>query len=152
MFHSEILSPWSFLRFLNGLSGIGRQLCVKTWFWQFSTRKINVTVCGKFSELNFDAFFFSNPREKVLKARKTLSHSFPCFSNLLPGIGEKAKHQSVVLRFFHTLWHIFCAWKTVRTSFWCIVVSQSRGDRSKTWEHFMDSGSQSNTNVNLKCH
>ena len=27
-----------------------------------------------------------------------LSHSFPYFSNLLPGIGEQKKHQSVFLR------------------------------------------------------
>ena len=75
--------------------------------------------------------------------------SFPCFSNLLPGIGEK-KQQSVVLRIFHAPWHIFCVWKKARTTFWCIVVSQSRGDRSKTWENFMDSGSQSETYTNCQ--
>ena len=89
MFHSEILSPWSFLTLWNGLPGIWRQLCVKMWFWQFSTHKIYVTVCGKLSELHFDAWFFSNPGDKVWKVRKTLSHSFPYFSNLLPRIGEK---------------------------------------------------------------
>ena len=58
---------------------------------------------------------------------------------------RKTKQQSVVLRIFHTPWHIFCVWKNARTPFWCIVVSQSRGDRSKTWENFMDSGSKSET-------
>ena len=96
MFHSEILSPWSFLTFWNGLPGIGRQLCIKMWFWHFSTHKIYVTVHGKFSEPHFVALFFSNPGEKVWKARKTLSHmgqSFPYFSNLLPGIGEKQSNK-----------------------------------------------------------
>ena len=89
MFHSEILSPYSFLTFWNGLPRIGRQLCIKMWFWYFSTHKIYVTVRGKFSEQHFVASFFSNPREKVWKARKTLSHIFPCFLNLLPGIGKQ---------------------------------------------------------------
>ena len=93
MFHSEILSQWSFLTFWNGLPGIGRQLCIKMWFWHFSTHNIYVMVRGKFSETNFVASFFSNPGEKVWKARKTLSHSFPCFSNLLPGIGEKRSNK-----------------------------------------------------------
>ena len=92
-FHSEILSPWSFLTFWNGLPGIGRQLCIKMWFWHFFTDKIYVTVREKFSEPHFVALFFSNPGEKVWKARKTLSHSFPCFSNLIPGIGEKRSNK-----------------------------------------------------------
>ena len=62
------------MTFLNGLPGIGRQLCIKMWFWHFSTHKIYVTVRGKFSEPHFVALFFSNPGEKVWKARKTLSH------------------------------------------------------------------------------
>ena len=68
-----------------------------------------------------------------------------CGSGIFPH--KKYMSQSVVLRIFHAPWHIFCVWKNVRTTFWCIVVSQSRGDRSKTWENFMDSGSQSETNV-----
>ena len=102
MFHSEILSPWSFFTFWNGLPGIGRQKCVKMWFWQFSTHKIYVSVRGKLSEPHFDALFFSNPREKVWKAKKTMSHSFPCFSNLLPGIGEK---QSIKVWFWEFSMH-----------------------------------------------
>ena len=83
--------------------------------------------------------------EKQGKLWDRFFQSFPCFLNLLPGIGEKTKHQYVVLRVFNTWWHIFCVWKTVKTTFWRIVVSQSRGDCSKMWEHFMDSGSQSET-------
>ena len=67
MFDSEILSPWSFLTFWNGLPGIGRHLCIKMWFWHFSTHKIYVTVRGKLSEPHFVASFFSNPGEKVRK-------------------------------------------------------------------------------------
>ena len=37
--------------------------------------------------------------------------------------------------------------KTVRTTFWCIVVFQWRGDCSRMWEDFMDPGSESTTNV-----
>ena len=92
-FHSEILSPWSFLTCWNGLPGIGRQLCIKMWFWHFCTHKIYVTVRGKFSETHFVALFFFNPGEKVWKARKTMGQSFPCFSNLLPGIGEKQSNK-----------------------------------------------------------
>ena len=93
MFHSEILSPWGFLTFWKGLPGIGRQLCIKMWFCHFSTRKIYVVVHGKFSEPHFVASFFSNLGEKVWKARKTMGQSFPCFSNLLPGIGEKQSNK-----------------------------------------------------------
>ena len=56
---------------------------------------------------------------------------------------RKTKLQCVVLRIFHAWWHIFCVWKTVKTTFWRIVVSKSWEDCSKMWEHFMDSGSQS---------
>ena len=59
------LSDPESMTFLNGLPGIGRQLCIKMWFWHFSTHKIYVTVRGKFSEAHFGAFFFSNPGEKV---------------------------------------------------------------------------------------
>ena len=58
---------------------------------------------------------------------------------------RKTKHQCVGLRVFHAWWHIFCVWKTVRTTFWRIVVSQSREDCYKMWEHVMDSGFLSET-------
>ena len=34
-------------------------------------------------------------------------------------------HCSVVLTVFHTLWYIFCVWKTVRTTLQCMVGLQS---------------------------
>ena len=95
MFHSEIPSPWSFLTFWNGFHGIRRKLCVKMWFWQFSTHKKYVTVRGKLAEQHFDDFFptilvrrfenqgklfafqtFSSGLEKN-KASKCGSESFP---------------------------------------------------------------------------
>ena len=55
----------------------------------FHTQNIHF-ICGKLSELHFNASLVSNRGEKVMKWRKNcetnLSHSFPCFSNLLPGI------------------------------------------------------------------
>ena len=46
----------------------------------------------KLSEPHNDVSFFSNPGrrfEKQGKLWENLSHSFPCFSKFLPGIGEK---------------------------------------------------------------
>ena len=55
MFHSEILSAWSFLTFWNGLPGIGEKWSNKVWFWEFSTHRDIYFVCGKMPEQHFDA-------------------------------------------------------------------------------------------------
>ena len=90
-------------------------------------------------------FVFLQSRGEGLKSKENYGTKFYLLFKPSPRDWRKRKHQSVVLRNFHTLWHIFWVWKTVRTTFWRIVVSQSRGDRSKTWENFMASGSQSET-------
>ena len=81
MFHSEILSPWSDLTFSNGLPGIGRQLCIKMWFWQFSTHKIYVRVCGKISEPYFDALICSKRLIRLSKRLKIPISSYVCILN-----------------------------------------------------------------------
>ena len=54
-------------------------------------------------------------------------------------------HCNVFLKVFHSWWYIFFLWKIVRTTFWRIIVSQSRGDCSIMWENFMNPGSESAT-------
>ena len=49
-------------------------------------------------------------------------------------------HWNIVLTVFHALWCVFCVWKIVRTTFWCIVVSQSRRDCSIMWKKFIYPG------------
>ena len=111
MFHSEILSPWSFLTFWNGLPGIGRQLCIKMWFWYFSTHKIYVTVRGKFPEPHFVASFFSNPGEMVWKARKTLSHSYLAFQTFSPGLEKNEASKCGSEIFPRTVTYMLCVEK-----------------------------------------
>ena len=57
---------------------------------------------GKLSELRCKATLVANrggeSHEMEKNCGTNLSHSFPYFSNLLPGIGEQKKHQSVFLR------------------------------------------------------
>ena len=77
MFHSEILGPCNFLSFQNSLFRIGRQLCVTMQFWQFSTHKLYITMCGKLSELDCNASLVSNHGEKVMKWRKTMGQICP---------------------------------------------------------------------------
>ena len=95
-------------------------------------------------------FVFLQSRGEGLKSKENSGTKFFLLFKPSPWDWRKTKHQNVVLRVFHTLWHIFCVWKTVRTTFWRIVVSQSRGDRSKMWENFMDSGSQSETYIGFR--
>ena len=111
MFHYEILSPWSFLTFWNGLPGIWRQLCIKMWFWHFSTHKICVTVRGKFSKPHFVALFFSNPGEKVWKARKTLSVVFLAFQTFSPGLVKNEETKCGSENFSRTVTYILCVEK-----------------------------------------
>ena len=44
---------------------------------------------GKLSELHGKALLFYNRGEMEKNCGTNLSHIFPCFSNLLPGIGEQ---------------------------------------------------------------
>ena len=94
-------------------------------------------------------FVFLQSRGEGLKSKENYGTKFSLLFKPSPRDWRKTKQQSAVLRIFHAPWHIFCVWKNVRTTFWCIVVSQSQGDRSKTWEDFMDSGSQSETYKNV---
>ena len=97
-------------------------------------------------------FVFLQSRGDGLKSKENYGTKFFLLFQPSPQDWRKTKQQSVVLRIFHASWHIFCVWKNARTTFWCIVVSQSRGDCSKTWENFMDSGSQSETYNKTKSH
>ena len=77
-------------------------------------------------------FVFLQSRGEGLKSKENYGTKFSLLFKPSPRDWRKTKQQSVVLRIFHAPWHIFCVWKNARTTFWCIVVSQSRGDRSKT--------------------
>ena len=110
----------------------------------FSTHKI-CHGAWKIIRTTICCFLFLQSRGEVLKSKENYGTKFSLPFKPSPQDWRKMNQQSVVLRMFHASWHIFCAWKNARTTCWCIVVSQSRGDRSKTWENFMDSGSQSET-------
>ena len=56
-------------------------------------------------------------------------------------------HLIVVLTDFHECWHMCYLWKTVETTFQCIVVLQSQGDGPKIYYNFLHPGSQSGTYV-----
>ena len=66
--HSRTVSP-----------RLGDNYASKCSFWQFSSHKIYVTMRGKLSEPHFDVWLFSNPGEKVQKARKGMGHLCPIF-------------------------------------------------------------------------
>ena len=130
MFHSEILSPWSFLMFWYGLPGIGRQLCIKMWFWHFFHTQNICHGAWKILRTTLCCFVVLQSRGEGLKSKENFVPYVPYgtkFSMLC-----KPSPRDWVLRIFHAPWHIFCVWKNARTTFWCIVFSQSRGDCSKT--------------------
>ena len=107
--------------------------------------------CVKNSQNHTLLLCFSPIPGEGLKSKENFVPYFSLLFKPFPRDWRKRKQQSVVLKIFHAPWHIFCVWKNIRTTFWCIVVSQSRGDRSKTWENFMDSGSQSETYISWSC-
>ena len=100
-----------------------------------------ISPCVENSENNtLMSFLFSNPMEKVKKARKTMEQIYSTvfsMSWLSPCGWRPTMHYNVVLTDFHTWWYIFCVWNIVRTTFWRIVLSQLRGDCSIMLENCM---------------
>ena len=87
---------------------------------------------------------------KEKKYGTNLSRSFPCFPDLVPGIGEHWCIAHLFGQFFHTWCRIFCGWEIFRTAFWCIVVFKLRGDCPRTYTKFMVPGSESANYTLLK--
>ena len=112
MFHSEILCPWSFLLFWNGLPGIGRQLCIKMWFWNFSTHKIYLTVRWKYSEPHFVASFFSNPGIRFEKQGKLWDKVYLPSQTFSPGLEKNKATKCGSENFPRTVTYILCVEKS----------------------------------------
>ena len=96
--------------------------------------KIYVTMRGKLSEPHFDVLLFSNPGDKVQKARKTMGQICTTvliiFMTFSPRLETNDTLQFSSESFPRMVTYIF-VWKIVRTTFRRIVVSQSRGDCSR---------------------
>ena len=94
-------------------------------------------------------FLFSNPREKVWKARKTMGQICPIvflhFMTFSQRLETNIALQCSSDSFPQIWWYIFCVWKIVRNTFWRIVVSQSRGDCSIMSKNCMEPRSESAT-------
>ena len=93
----------------------------------------------KQSPCNWETTMHQNVFPTIFHTQSIRHHAWKTV-NLLPAI-----HCNVVLPVFHAWCHIFCVWKIIWTTFWCIVVSQLQGDCFRMWENFRDRGSQSKT-------
>ena len=111
MFHSEILSPWSFLTFWNGLPRIGRQLCLTMWFWHFSTHKIYVTVRG--NSRNHTMFLYFSPilGRRFEKQGKQWDKVYLAFQTFSPGLEKNGWTKCGSENFPRTVTYILCVEK-----------------------------------------
>ena len=110
-FHSEILSPWSFLTFWNSLPGIGRQLCIKMWFWHFSTHKIYVTVRGKSQNHTLLLRFSPILGRRFEKQEKLCPIVFLAFQTFSPGLETNEATKCGSENFPRTMTYILCVEK-----------------------------------------
>ena len=122
--HSQILGPrdWETTMHQNVVLTI------------FHTQNIYVTIME--NSHNYIAMYYWSQiaGRRSWKVEQLWDKSVPYLSYLSkpsPRDWRTKKPQSVVLRVFHAWWHTSCVWKIVRTTFWPIVVSQSRGDCSR---------------------
>ena len=147
MFHSQILGPWSFVKFYNSLPANCVSNCC---FDNFSTHKIYVAMHGKISELHFDVLLFSNPGEKVWKLRTTMGHVCPTvflhFMTFSPRLETNDALQYSSDSFSRRVKYIWCveSCQNYISIHSCLPIP---GDCSIMWDNFMDPGSERATYV-----
>ena len=146
MLHYHILGPWHFLTLQNSRQRLGDKNLSKFSSDSFPRTKIIRHHKWKTLKTTLWCFVVLQSQGVCLKSMENywtdLSHRFvPQFfsiSCLFPPRLEtnrvwKPMHCNVFLTVFHTWCYTFCVWKTVRTTFWRIVVTQSPGDCSIMW-------------------
>ena len=68
--------------------------------------------------------------------RSRVHEGFSCFGTVFPGLGDNYESNEV-LTVFHTQKICHSVWKTLRTTLWCFVFLQSRGEGLKSKNNFV---------------
>ena len=114
-------------------------------FQQFSIHDIYGTMYGKIVRTTFHWIFVLQLRGEYPTKYGNYWTNVLNFLGPSPWVLRRTMQGNIALTIFHSWWHICYIWKSVGTSFQCIIVPQLRGEGPKQEHNFMDPGYQSVT-------